>query len=106
MTTPTKWVSPHRQGAMELNPDMVQKIDDEIWFELDTMPDTEIVRHWMFSDVSYRKALADLIVVDGDPLADLSLLARPQSSLKAVIRDGQFVLDRLRAQARDANGTH
>ena len=62
MTTPTKWVSPHRQGAMELNPDMVQKIDDEIEFELDTMPDTEIVRHWMFSDVSYRKALADLIV--------------------------------------------
>jgi len=62
MTTPTKWVSPHRQGAMELNPDMVQKIDDEIEFELDTMPDTDIVRHWMFSDESYRKALADLII--------------------------------------------
>ena len=62
MTTNTKWVSPHRQGSMELNPDMVQKVDDEIEFELDTMPDTEIVRHWMFSDVSYRKALADLII--------------------------------------------
>jgi imidazolonepropionase-like amidohydrolase len=40
-------------------------------------------------------ALADLIVVDGDPLADLSLLARPQQALKAVIRDGSFVIDRL-----------
>lgn len=45
-------------------------------------------------------ALADLIVVDGDPVADLSLLARPQESLKAVIRDGAIVLDRLgRGQA-------
>lgn len=42
-------------------------------------------------------ALADLIVVDGDPLADLSLLARPQQSLKAVIRDGKLVIDRLPA---------
>lgn len=40
-------------------------------------------------------ALADLIVVDGDPLADLSLLSRPQEALRAVIRDGAFVIDRL-----------
>lgn len=40
-------------------------------------------------------ALADLIVVDGDPLENLSLLARPQEALKAVIRDGAFVIDRL-----------
>ncbi|MDQ2648699.1 MAG: amidohydrolase family protein [Actinomycetota bacterium] len=40
-------------------------------------------------------ALADLIVVDGDPLADLTLLARPQDSLRAVIRDGAFAIDRL-----------
>lgn len=40
-------------------------------------------------------ALADLIVVDGDPLGDLSLLARPKETLKAVIRDGAFVIDRL-----------
>jgi len=40
-------------------------------------------------------ALADLIVIDGDPLADLSLLARPQEALKAVMRDGAFVIDRL-----------
>lgn len=43
-------------------------------------------------------ALADLIVVDGDPVADLSLLAKPQSHLKAVIRDGELVLDRLHNQ--------
>jgi imidazolonepropionase-like amidohydrolase len=44
-------------------------------------------------------ALADLIVVDGDPLADLSLLAKPEQSLKAVIRDGALVIDRLPPQA-------
>lgn len=43
-------------------------------------------------------ALADLIVVDGDPLADLSILARPQDHLKAVIRDGVTVIDRLPPQ--------
>ncbi len=42
-------------------------------------------------------ALADLIVVDGDPLADLSLLSRPAEALKAVIRDGVFVIDRMGA---------
>jgi imidazolonepropionase-like amidohydrolase len=40
-------------------------------------------------------ALADLIIVDGDPLADLSLLARPQDALKAVIRDGAFIINNL-----------
>jgi imidazolonepropionase-like amidohydrolase len=40
-------------------------------------------------------ALADLIVVDGDPLADPALLAQPKKALKAVIRDGAFVIDRL-----------
>jgi imidazolonepropionase-like amidohydrolase len=40
-------------------------------------------------------ALADLIIVDGDPLADLSLLARPQESLKALVRDGALLVDRI-----------
>ncbi len=40
-------------------------------------------------------ALADLIVVEGDPVADPSLLARPEQSLKVVIRDGSVVIDRL-----------
>jgi imidazolonepropionase-like amidohydrolase len=40
-------------------------------------------------------ALADLIVVDGNPVDDLSLLARPGEALKAVIRDGAVVIDRL-----------
>jgi len=42
-------------------------------------------------------ALADLIVVDGDPVADLSVFARPEQTLKAVIRDGAMVIDRLRS---------
>ena len=40
-------------------------------------------------------ALADLILVEGDPLADPSLLSRPEQALKAVIRDGAFAIDRL-----------
>ncbi len=40
-------------------------------------------------------ALADLIVVDGDPVADLSLLARPQQALQLVMCDGAVVIDRL-----------
>jgi imidazolonepropionase-like amidohydrolase len=47
-------------------------------------------------------AVADLIVVDGDPLADLSLLARPDKALKAVIRDGSLVIDRLTAHQHRA----
>jgi imidazolonepropionase-like amidohydrolase len=47
-------------------------------------------------------ALADLIILDGDPLADLSLLARPSEALKAVIRDGAFVIDRLPPHANRA----
>ena len=40
-------------------------------------------------------ALADLIVVDGDPTADLTLLKCPAETLKAVFRNGQLVTDRL-----------
>lgn len=43
-------------------------------------------------------ALADLIIVDGDPLADLTLLSEPDRTLKAVIRDGSFVINRLTPQ--------
>ena len=42
-------------------------------------------------------ALADLLVVDGDPLADLSLLERPAESLLAVAKGGELVVDRLGA---------
>ena len=36
-------------------------------------------------------ALADLLLVDGDPLADISLIARPQETFLAIIKDGQLV---------------
>jgi imidazolonepropionase-like amidohydrolase len=45
-------------------------------------------------------ALADLILVDGDPIAEPSLLSRPEQTLKAVIRDGAFAIDRLPAPRR------
>lgn len=40
-------------------------------------------------------ALADLILVEGDPLEDLGLFARPETSLKAVIGNGRVLVDRM-----------
>lgn len=40
-------------------------------------------------------ALADLVVLDGNPLKDLSLLSKPEGYLEAVIREGKLVIDRL-----------
>ena len=38
-------------------------------------------------------ALADLLVVDGDPLSDISLLARPETSLLVIMKDGKIFKD-------------
>ncbi len=40
-------------------------------------------------------ALADLLLVDGDPLADLALLVDPARSLSLIMKDGQLVKNRL-----------
>jgi imidazolonepropionase-like amidohydrolase len=40
-------------------------------------------------------ATADLIVVDGDPLLDISVLSRPESTLRVVVTEGRVRLDRL-----------
>jgi imidazolonepropionase-like amidohydrolase len=40
-------------------------------------------------------ALADLLVVDGNPLADIDLLARPGDSLKLIMKDGRIVKNAL-----------
>jgi imidazolonepropionase-like amidohydrolase len=47
-------------------------------------------------------ALADLILVDGDPLADISLVARPESSFVVIMRDGLVVKDTLVAPSQPA----
>lgn len=36
-------------------------------------------------------ALADLILVDGDPVADISLISRPAEAFTAIIKDGHLV---------------
>ncbi|MGB0436856.1 MAG: amidohydrolase family protein [Mycobacterium sp.] len=36
-------------------------------------------------------AIADLILVDGDPLADISLITRPGETFTAIIKDGRLV---------------
>jgi imidazolonepropionase-like amidohydrolase len=40
-------------------------------------------------------ALADLLVVNGDPIADISLLARPDTSLGLIMKGGQIFKDTL-----------
>ncbi len=40
-------------------------------------------------------ATADLIVVDGDPLADVTVLARPAETLRMVVTDGRVRVDAL-----------
>ncbi len=40
-------------------------------------------------------ATADLIVVDGDPLADIGVLARPETTLRMVVTEGHVRMDRL-----------
>ncbi|PIK68726.1 peptidase M38, partial [Methylobacterium frigidaeris] len=42
-------------------------------------------------------AFADLIVVDGDPLSDLSLLTGQGRHMRAIMIDGRFVKDDLAA---------
>lgn len=52
-------------------------------------------------------ALADLLLVDGDPLADLSILSRPESSLVLIMKDGRIhknLLDGRGQQARPGSG--
>lgn len=36
-------------------------------------------------------ALADLVLIDGDPVADISLIARPDEAFTAIIKDGRLV---------------
>jgi imidazolonepropionase-like amidohydrolase len=40
-------------------------------------------------------AIADLLIVDGDPLANLDLLADPDANLKVIIKDGTVVKNTL-----------
>jgi len=38
-------------------------------------------------------ALADLLVVDGDPLEDIGLMANPETSLLVIMKDGKLYKD-------------
>jgi imidazolonepropionase-like amidohydrolase len=42
-------------------------------------------------------ALADLILVDGDPLANLKLIADPDKNFLVIMKDGRVVKDALYA---------
>ncbi|MCX7305171.1 MAG: amidohydrolase family protein [Hyphomicrobiales bacterium] len=42
-------------------------------------------------------AYADILLVDGDPLADIGLLADPEKNLKVIMKDGRIYKDTVRA---------
>ncbi|ONH28017.1 amidohydrolase family protein [Pseudofrankia asymbiotica] len=46
-------------------------------------------------DVVAPGRLADLLVVDGDPVEDVSILSDSELSLLAVLKNGELVTDRL-----------
>ena len=35
-------------------------------------------------------AIADLLLVEGDPLADISLIANPQQNFRVILKDGRI----------------
>jgi imidazolonepropionase-like amidohydrolase len=39
-------------------------------------------------------AHADLLLIDGDPLADIGILAEPHKNLRTVVQAGRVVVDR------------
>ena len=41
-------------------------------------------------------ALADLLLVDGDPIADISLVADPAKNFLVIMKDGKIYKDTLR----------
>jgi imidazolonepropionase-like amidohydrolase len=42
-------------------------------------------------------ALADLLVVDGDPLSDIALVAKPEKNLMVIMKDGKIYKNALPA---------
>ena len=48
-----------------------------------------------------KGALADLLVLDGDPLADINVLTRPQAHLERIIKGGITVYQRRLDDPRD-----
>jgi imidazolonepropionase-like amidohydrolase len=60
-----------------------------------TLGNAEILNQQGELGVVAPGALADLLVVDGDPLTDVSLLAEPEKHLAAIVKGGRFVVNLL-----------
>ena len=43
-------------------------------------------------------ALADLLLVDGDPLSDIALITRPKESFRVIVKDGRIYKNTIRAE--------
>ncbi len=62
-----------------------------------TINAAKVVRHEGKLGVVKAGAYADLIVVDGDPLKDLSVLTGQGRHMPAIMKGGRFVKDELAA---------
>jgi imidazolonepropionase-like amidohydrolase len=60
-----------------------------------TLTNAEILNRSGELGVVAAGALADLLVVEGNPLEDLGVLADPEKHLRAVVRGGRFFVDQL-----------
>jgi imidazolonepropionase-like amidohydrolase len=44
-------------------------------------------------------AYADLLLIDGDPLTNISILTTPEKSIKFIMLEGEIITNRLEARA-------
>ncbi|WP_342133472.1 hypothetical protein [Hydrogenophaga sp. OTU3427] len=61
MNTQPKWTHAYRRNALTLNPDLVAKVDREIADDNAHANEIALAAHWIFTDHTYTKALADLV---------------------------------------------
>ena len=62
-----------------------------------TVTNAELLMHKGRLGTLAEGAYADLLVVDGDPLADIGVLLDPQHNLKFIMKDGVVYKDELSA---------
>jgi len=100
-TRPGAWVRTEGERIVEVE-------DRELSIRAEVLPPAEVLRQAtrVNAEILGREgelgvvapgALADLLLVDGDPLRDLAVLQGQGKHLHAVVRGGELLVDRLDA---------
>jgi imidazolonepropionase-like amidohydrolase len=85
-------MQPHQSEEFALRAHVQRPIDV---IRAATITAAELLRMEGEIGVVAEGARADLLVVDGDPLEDLTLLAEPERHVKAIVKDGKFYRDEI-----------